>query len=59
MTISRSLNFSIFQSSSNQDDIEELGDEVLDDYDEDDYDWGKLIYTGFPKKKVSSLFKKR
>ena len=51
MTISRSLNFSIFQSSSNQDDIEELGDEVLDDYDEDDYDWGKLIYTGFPKKK--------
>jgi len=37
MSISRSLNFSIFQSSI-KDDIEELEDEIDDDYD-DDYDW--------------------
>ena len=42
MSISRSLNFSIFQSSI-KDDIEELEDEIDEDYD-DDYDWGKKIY---------------
>ena len=42
MSISRSLNFSIFQSSI-KDDIEELEDEIDEDYD-DDYDWGKKIF---------------
>ena len=42
MSISRSLNFSIFQSSI-KDDIEELEDEIDEDYD-DDYDWGKKIH---------------
>ena len=37
MSISRSLNFSLFQSSSKEEDFDE-------EDEEDDYDWGKYIY---------------
>lgn len=37
MSISRSLNFSLFQSSSKEEDFDE-------EDEEDDYDWGKRIF---------------